>query len=700
MVGAIAAPVVGAFASKAAGKLFGDEGPAYAGGGEGFQQMANVVLIPDYLKKIIQGEGGIARSMSDFFRQPYEAFGGQRVAGFTPDQFTGFQGIRDLQDRYDPLRDLAQQTAIEGAAGLTPELIRSFGNMYQQDVTDIRKREARREADLQMQEILDMDKAIGAFGGDRTALAESELRRNVRQQLDDLQTMGLKEGLDFARQTGLASLAQKGQSAGLLSNLAQAGQASDLQGMQALLGIGGQQQLLDQAGLDVAYGDWMEQRDYPYTQAAKTADILYPLLGQQSTGTTNQSAYNPGITGGQMGAAVGTAIGSGIGGLFGGGAGGRTFGTPNQTWDFGDIFSAGARSDRDYAAAGGFGPYRFKEGGLVDKYKCGGHVKKYQGGGLLDYLGGMKDKATDAFMSIPAKEVGDIMNTDLYRFGFPEDVTVGRSILNNLLNVGEEARRIPYNIGRKGFGIPAAVEGIGDVLQSTPAEMAERNLMEEIGNLTYGDQQGIMRIAEGRPAKKTPEQESAEKLLNKVNELTKAETGKDLLPTRETITKPKEELEKDQPFGGMSPTMATTIGNILTPGQSPLASLGLGMKAYGAAAAAEKQAEIDSAIKQMNAETNRIIAETSKQTADAKAKLQPIEELLKQSSLEKKQLEIQKLLREAALGPAGQAMLESFKTNPKLMAMDPMELIELARSADLGSLSDEQLMAEIAKLEQ
>lgn len=48
------------------------------------------------------------------------------------------------------------------------------------------------------------------------------------------------------------------------------------------------------------------------------------------------------------------------------GNGGRTFGTPNQKWDFFDNFSMGAGRDKAYADAGGFGPFRFADGGKVD----------------------------------------------------------------------------------------------------------------------------------------------------------------------------------------------------------------------------------------------------------------------------------------------------------------------------------------------
>jgi Chaperone of endosialidase len=62
--------------------------------------------------------------------------------------------------------------------------------------------------------------------------------------------------------------------------------------------------------------------------------------------------------------------GGGKGGLMdffkGTGNGGRTFGTPDQSWDWMDNFSMGAVKDKGYAAAGGFGPYRFAEGGAVD----------------------------------------------------------------------------------------------------------------------------------------------------------------------------------------------------------------------------------------------------------------------------------------------------------------------------------------------
>jgi hypothetical protein len=56
------------------------------------------------------------------------------------------------------------------------------------------------------------------------------------------------------------------------------------------------------------------------------------------------------------------SIASGFSGLeFGssGESGGRTFGSPNQSWDFTDNFSSGVRADKAYAAKGGFGPYRY-----------------------------------------------------------------------------------------------------------------------------------------------------------------------------------------------------------------------------------------------------------------------------------------------------------------------------------------------------
>lgn len=62
---------------------------------------------------------------------------------------------------------------------------------------------------------------------------------------------------------------------------------------------------------------------------------------------------------------------SGLGGF-------RTFGSPDQNWDFGDNFSMGARADKAYAAKGGFGPYRFARGGIVHAGMC------YADGGAVE----------------------------------------------------------------------------------------------------------------------------------------------------------------------------------------------------------------------------------------------------------------------------------------------------------------------------
>jgi hypothetical protein len=233
-----------------------------------------------------------------------------------------------------------------------------YMNPYQQNVTDIGKREAARQSAIQGTQQQAQAAQAGAFGGSRDAIMRAERERNLGQQMSDIQAQGSNAAFQQAQQQfnadqarrmqaqqmgeqsrqfgagqGLqaASLgAQYGQSAqqlgeqsrqygaglgmqGLQTGLQAAGQLGQLGGQQFQQGMdinklqsayGGQQQQQAQRYLDQDYQDFQNQQNYPYKQLGFMSDMIRGLpLGQQSS----KSIYE--APGSFMGQAAGLGMG-------------------------------------------------------------------------------------------------------------------------------------------------------------------------------------------------------------------------------------------------------------------------------------------------------------------------------------------------------------------------------------------------------
>lgn len=187
--------------------------------------------------------------------KPYEAYGANRIAGFSPMQ---------LQ---------AQQSAAGMAAG--PEAfsqgIGAYMSPYMQNVVDIQKREARRQADISGQQIGAKAAMQGAYGGARQGIENASLNRELMQQMGDIQARGTQAAYDQASNQFRQGITQ-GMDINRLQNA-----------------YGGQQQALEQQGLTQAYGDWQNQQNYPYKQVGFFADMIRGLPVGQNTTTYGQS---------------------------------------------------------------------------------------------------------------------------------------------------------------------------------------------------------------------------------------------------------------------------------------------------------------------------------------------------------------------------------------------------------------------------
>lgn len=253
--------------------------------------------IPEYAQPYVERMLGKAEALTE---APYQAYGGERIAGFTPLQEQAMQGAANL----GPARQLGLGTQMAGLSGLQslgagqnyqnmatdPYAMGAYMSPYMENALQPQLREAARTSAIQGQ--MDQAKAVqqGAFGGARTGIVEAERQRNLQTQLGDIYGRGMQTAYDQARQAqqfgatlGLQGSQAAGQAAATMGQLGQTqfGQQKDI--LAAQQAAGSQQQALQQQKLQQQYQDFLTQKAYPQQNLAFMSDILRGApLGQQT----------------------------------------------------------------------------------------------------------------------------------------------------------------------------------------------------------------------------------------------------------------------------------------------------------------------------------------------------------------------------------------------------------------------------------
>jgi hypothetical protein len=170
-----------------------------------------------------------------------------------------------------------------------------FMSPYMQNVLDVNKAEALRDAQKGL-----MTQNLGAarqgtYGGARNILAQSEAERNLQTKLGQIQTQGMQSAFDAAQKAQLAQAQQYGQfgqQLGALGDVATragtAQQATDLDRLKTMGAYGDLKRAYDQQGIDARYQDFLTRIGYPQQQLGNMADILrgVPIAKVGGTETT------------------------------------------------------------------------------------------------------------------------------------------------------------------------------------------------------------------------------------------------------------------------------------------------------------------------------------------------------------------------------------------------------------------------------
>ena len=194
----------------------------------------------------------------------------------------------------------AKTNQMEGPKSWTDQgTAAKYMSPYQQNVTDIQKRESNRDYQKELNNLNAQSVQAGAFGGSRQAIQQSEAARNQAMLLNDIQAKGQQEAYasgmgQFTNEQGQQLTAgQANLSAAQQTTLAN--QAASIQAMMANQGM----------DYNTALQNLQAQMGIQGTQAA--TDLQAALANQSSGLQANQQNVN---TAGQLG-----SLGQGIAGI-------------------------------------------------------------------------------------------------------------------------------------------------------------------------------------------------------------------------------------------------------------------------------------------------------------------------------------------------------------------------------------------------
>jgi hypothetical protein len=231
--------------------------------------------------------------------RPYQAYTGELVAGFTPQQQQAFGMFGTAAGAGQPA--VSQAQALAGQVGAAQpqtvaEAMQAYQNPYTQQVIDTALGDIERSRLMAQEQNAAQAIRAKAFGGSRQGVVEAETNRAALEQAAKTAAGLRASGFETAAGLGARDIAatqqaeaQRLAAAGTLGQLGGAEQAMALRGAEALFGAGGAQQQLEQARLEDAYKRFAEERGYPLEQL----NILQQALGFfpnpiTTTGTTTQ----------------------------------------------------------------------------------------------------------------------------------------------------------------------------------------------------------------------------------------------------------------------------------------------------------------------------------------------------------------------------------------------------------------------------
>jgi len=264
--------------------------------------------VPAILKPYITDKGGVLPTAQKITGQTYDEMygnalnkaglaGAGRIASLSPMQT---QVGTELQNMAVPGQFAEGTNAVTSGIGAlqglnNAEAVQSYMSPYVQNVVDVNKQEALRDA---QRNLLSQNLAAGrtgSYGNSANILAQAEAQRNLQTKLGSIQATGMQNAYDAATKNMLAQgagLTQAGSTLGALGTAQEAGQMDITKARGA---YGDLQRSVQQGQLDAQYNDLMTRLNQPLTNLDTMSNLArgIPLTqtGQTTTTTTPPPSF-------------------------------------------------------------------------------------------------------------------------------------------------------------------------------------------------------------------------------------------------------------------------------------------------------------------------------------------------------------------------------------------------------------------------
>jgi hypothetical protein len=278
---------------------------------QAFSGLANLQMPSQYgMATDIYGQAAQRAGMMSYqpsyfgnqFQAPQQTQATQFNAGFQAPQVgagtTQFTPQFQAPQQYQAATDLTagmgpqQYQGTQFQTGLGPVgSVQDYMNQYQQGVTDIAAREARRQAAIAGAGEKAQFAKAGAFGGARQAIAQAERERNLAQQIGDIQQKGLAGAFEAAQKQRLSEAGMGLEAQRALEQSRQYGAGLTQQGLGQLLQARQAQEASRQFGAQQGMQASQLQAQYGLSaQQAQEAARQFNA-GQQMTAAQLQSQF-------------------------------------------------------------------------------------------------------------------------------------------------------------------------------------------------------------------------------------------------------------------------------------------------------------------------------------------------------------------------------------------------------------------------
>jgi len=261
--------------------------------------------VPEVLRPYITGSGGVLPTAQTLLTKDYNTTygdplkaaglaGSGRVAGLSPMQQQIGTELGSMNTPSQFNMGTGSAALGLGALGsmLSPEQTAMYMSPYQQNVIDVNKAEALRDAQKGLTASNLGAAKQGTYGGARNALMMSEADRNLQTKLGNIQATGMQNAYDAAQKAQIAQAAGYTGLGQTLGQLGTAQQATDIDRLKTQGAYGDLQRATQQQQLDTQYQDLMAKLNYPVS-SLETMNNLVRGVPLTQTGTSSATTTPP-----------------------------------------------------------------------------------------------------------------------------------------------------------------------------------------------------------------------------------------------------------------------------------------------------------------------------------------------------------------------------------------------------------------------